>query len=167
MGPFKVDTGIILKPTILTPEIYQPYFMDYNFRGYTFNAIDSLFLRLLSEEQCFFRTLALRHEIEPENYPPKITSILPAGKEDPLLLCLSPRKILWYFLQYPDKLAYNNFFILKTNDSDDLRIVNIEFLEKIDGTNKYFLYLYSYAHWSILGRNLKGKSTNLITAFFE
>ena len=108
-------------------------------------------------------TVVLHHEINPVEYPSTIIKFLPKNK-DPTFLCLPPMKIMWYFLQYQEKLAGNNFFLLE-NTPTDLRIVNIEFLKNIMGIKKYFLYLYSYSHWEILGRNLKGKSLDFVTNF--
>jgi len=161
------NTGLILKPVEIKMDSFYEYFTDFHVGEFIFEAIDPLFIKLLEKETCFMGTVVLRHEIDPENYPKKLKEFLPKNAEDLSILCLSPRKILWYFLQHQDKLAGNNFFLLKNDDPRDLRIVNIEFLKEINGEKKYFLYPYLFSQWRTLGNNLKGKSLNLITAFYE
>ena len=161
----KIDTGLILKPVEIKPDSYRQYFIDFCIGEFLFEAIDPLFIKLLEEETHSMGTVVLPHKIDPENYPISPTEFLSGDAKNPSTLCLSPREIFWYFLQHQEKLAIHNFFLLKNNDPKDLRIVNIEFLGKNNGIDKYFLYLYLFSHWEILGRKIKGKSLSFVTAF--
>ncbi len=162
--PAKIDNGLVVKPMQITPLLYSQYFTDLEIGEFHFKAIHPLFARLLEEENSSIGTVVLRNEINTWEYPSTITKFLPKEK-DLTLLCLSPKKIMWYFLQYQEKLAGNNFFLLE-NTPTDLRIVDIKFLKEVENVKKYFLNLFLFPqHWEILGRNLNGKSLDFVTDF--
>jgi hypothetical protein len=156
------ETWLILKPAEIRPDLYLPYFMDYKIGNFSFKAIDPLFLKLLEEKTSSMGNVIIKHQINPND------SRLPTGylqfrQENRLLLCLSAKEIMWYFLQHKKELSERNFFVLKIDK--EFKIIDIKFLGIYDGKKKYFLYPYLYSQWGTLLRNMNGNSLSLVVPY--